>query len=160
MQEFVRMAAAVLGTTEQAVRGATSGVLDLVARVAPAADVQALLSRLPGAAELLNAVRTPPPPPPPPPGSAAAVMGAVSDIVGNAATAVQGALGTGVAVLGLLGQFGLDPGKAVEFLRLFVGFARQQAGPEVVDRAIAAVPGLTTLIATIAGGRPGGDETA
>jgi hypothetical protein len=151
MQEFIRMAASVLGTTEQVARAATSGVLDLVSRVAPAAEVQALLSRLPGAAELLNAVRTPPPPPPPPPGSTAAVLGAVSDIVANAATAVQGALGTGVAVLGLLAQFGLEPSKGVEFVRLFVNFARQQAGPELVDRVIGAVPGLTTFIDTVVG---------
>jgi hypothetical protein len=151
MQEFIKMAASVLGTTEQVVRGATSGVLDLVSRVAPAADVQALLSKLPGATELLNAVRTPPPPPPPPAGSAAAVLGAVSDIVSNAAAAVQGALGTGVAVLGLLAQFGLEPSKGVEFLRLFVNFARQQAGPELVDRVVGAVPGLTTFLNTVVG---------
>ena len=133
------MAASVLGTTEEVARAATAGLLQLFARVAPAADVQELVSKLPGASDFLGALKSPPPPPQP--GSSAAVMASIGEIVSNAAIALQGAVGAGSAMLGLLGQFGLSPQKATEFIRLFVDFARQQAGQEVVDRVLSYIPG-------------------
>jgi hypothetical protein len=139
MQEFIRMAASALGTTEEIARGATASLLELFTRVAPAADVQELFAKLPGASDFLGAVKAAPPAPEP--GSSAAIMGSLGEIVSNAAIALQGAVGTGTALLGLLGQFGLSPQKATEFVRLFVGFARQQAGPEVVDRVLSYIPG-------------------
>lgn len=153
MQEFVKMAAAILGTTEEIARAATSSLLGVIASAAPAADVQALFSRLPGAADLLRAFTPAPPaaPPPPPRGSTAAVIGAMGDLMTNAATTIQGAVGTGVAFLNLLGQFGLDPRRATQFVALFVDFARQQAGPDIVDRVIAAIPGARQVLATLTG---------
>jgi hypothetical protein len=139
MQEFIGMAASVLGITEEAARDATARMLELVARVAPAADAQELLSKLPGASEFVKGFSAPPPPPSP--GSTAAVMGSVGEIVSNVATAVQGAVGAGAAFLGLIGQFGLDPTRAAQFARLFVNFARQQAGSELVDRVLSHIPG-------------------
>jgi hypothetical protein len=156
MQDFVKMAAAILGTTEEVARAATSSVLDVIARAAPAADVQALFARLPGAADLLRAVTpTPPAPPPPPPrGSTAGVIGAVGDLMTNAATTLQGAIGTGAAFLHLLGQFGLDPRRATQFVGLFVDFARQQAGTELVDRIIATIPGARQVLAMLGSSSP------
>ena len=144
MQEFIRLAVASLGATEQTVRKATAGMLDLVARVAPAADVQQLLSSLPGATELLNAFRPAPPPAPPPPVNG--VASALADLVTNAATAIQGTVGSGVALVRLFTELGLDPQKAGQFARLFVDFARAQAGPELVDRIIDAIPGARSLV--------------
>jgi hypothetical protein len=142
MQEFIRMASSVLGTTEDVARQATSTVLGLIAQVAPAADVQELLSRLPGAGDLLRAFA---PAPAPPPSGAASVMGGVSDLVSNTATALQGALGAGSALLGLVGQIGLDPQKGAQFLSLFAGFAREHAGGELVDRVLSYLPGGRSL---------------
>jgi hypothetical protein len=88
------------------------------------------------------------PPPPPTPGSTAAVMGSVGEIVSNVATAIQGTVGAGAAFLGLLGQFGLDPTRATEFMRLFVNFARQQAGSELVDRILSYIPGAGQFFST------------
>jgi len=156
MQEFIKLAATILGITEEVARSATSSLLSLIAAAAPAADVQALLSRLPGAGDLLRAFtpQPPAPPPPPPRGSTAAVMGAVGELMSNAAVAVQGAVGTGAAFLNLLGQFGLDPRRATQFVGLFVDFARQQAGAEVVDRVIAAIPGARQILATLGAPTP------
>ena len=144
MQEFIKLAVTTLGATEQTVRNATAGMLDLVTRVAPAADVQQLLSRLPGATDLLNAFRPPAPaPPPPPPNGVAAALG---DLVTNAVTAIQGTVGSGVALVRLFTELGVDPQKVGQFARLFVEFARVHAGREVVDRVIDAIPGARTLI--------------
>jgi hypothetical protein len=145
MHEFITLAVRTLGATEQTVRSATAGILDLLTRVAPAAEVQQLLSKLPGASDLLNAFRpTPPPPPPPPPASG--VASALADLVTNVAAAIQGTVGSGVAIVRLLGELGLDPQKAGQFARLFVDFARTQAGPELVDRIIDAIPGARSFL--------------
>ena len=143
MHEFISLAVKTLGATEQTVRSATAGLLDLLTRVAPAADVQQLLSRLPGAADLINSFRPAPPPPSPPPSGVAAALG---DLVANAATAIQGTVGSGIAIVRLLTELGLDPQKAGQFARLFVDFARTQAGPELVDRIVDAIPGVRSLL--------------
>ena len=144
MQEFIKLAVRTLGATEQTVRSATAGLLDLLTRVAPAADVQQLLSKLPGASDLLSAFRPASPPPAEPPVSG--VASALTDLVTNAAAAIQGTVGSGVAIVRLVSELGLDPQKAGQFARLFVDFAKTQAGPELVDRIIDAVPGARALL--------------
>jgi hypothetical protein len=144
MQEFIKLAVRTLGATEQTVRSATAGLLDLLTRVAPASDVQQLLSKLPGASDLLNAFRPTPTPRPEPPVSG--VASALTDLVTNAAAAIQGTVGSGVAIVRLVSELGLDPQKAGQFARLFVDFAKTQAGPELVERIIDAVPGARALL--------------
>ncbi|MCU0256816.1 MAG: DUF2267 domain-containing protein [Vicinamibacterales bacterium] len=143
LQEFLNLASVTLGATEQTVRRATAVVLDVVTRAAPAADVQQLLSRVPGAAELLAAFRPAPPPPPPPPANG--VAAALGDLVTNAATAIQGTIGSGAALLRLLVEIGFDPQKAQQFAIMFVDFARAYAGSDLVNRVIDAIPGAKQL---------------
>ena len=64
----------------------------------------------------------------------------------NAATAIQGTVGSGVAPVRLFSELGLDPQKAGQFARLFVDFARAQAGRELVDRIVYAIPGAKSLL--------------
>lgn len=137
MQEFVKLASAALGATEYTVRKATAAVLDAMSTAAPAADVQQLFSRLPGASDLLNAFRPPVAQASPQSGVAAAL----GDLVSNATTAIQGTIGSGAALLRLFAEVGFDPQKAAQFASLFVNFARAQAGPELVDRVLGAIPG-------------------
>jgi hypothetical protein len=140
MQEFIRLATTVLGMTEEAARGAAGALLGFLSSTVPGAELQKLLSRIPGASELLKAVQ--PVPPPPPPG----ILESLGDLVTNATSAVQGAVGSGVALVNLFAQIGLDPQKGVEFFKLFVGFARQQAGAELVDAVIGKIPGAKSLL--------------
>jgi hypothetical protein len=139
----VNLASATLGATEQTVRRATAVVLETAAHVAPATDVQQLLSRIPGAAELLASFRPAPPVPPPPP---AGVAGALGDLVTNAATAIQGTIGSGAALVRLLAEIGFDPQKASQFASMFVEFAKSYAGSDLVNRVIDAIPGARQLI--------------
>lgn len=132
------LAATTLGATEQTVRKATAAV---VTRTAAAPDVQQFLSRLPGAAELLKAVRPEPPAPPP----ASGVAAALGDLVTNAATAIQGTIGSGAALLRLLTEIGFDPQKAAQFAGLFVEFARVHVGSDLLDRVLDAIPGARSL---------------
>lgn len=133
----MNLASVTLGATEQTVRRATAAVLATVAQVAPAADVQQLLNRLPGAAELLASIRPVPAAPPP----ATGVAGALGDLVTNAATAIQGTIGSGAALIRLLVEIGFDPQKASQFAAMFVEFAKSYAGSDLVTRVIDAIPG-------------------
>jgi hypothetical protein len=143
LQEFVNLASLTLGATEQTVRRATAAVLDVLAQAAPAADVQQLLSRVPGAAELLAAFRPAPPAPPPPQAGVAAALG---DLVTNAATAIQGTIGSGAALIRLLVEIGFDPQKAQQFANMFLDFARAYAGADLVNRVVDAIPGARQLL--------------
>ena len=75
-----------------------------------------------------------------------AMLDGLGDFVTNAATAVQGTVGAGLALGGLLAQVGFDPHKARQFVVMFVDFARATAGRDTVDRVIDAVPGLRQLL--------------
>ena len=143
MQQFIQMATSALGTTEQVARTVTGGVLDLIAKNAPQADVSTLLARLPGAADLLHTFRAAPAPPPPPdPG----LLGSLT----NAAVAVLGSGGAGLSSLStLLQQLGLDVTKAPQVLAMFAQFASQQAGPDLVQRVLGAIPGMATMLGSI-----------
>jgi hypothetical protein len=158
MQQFIDMVTSALGTSEQVARTVTGGLLDTVAKAAPQADVAALLGRLPGAQELLNTFRAAPPPPPPAPGVLGSLSGAASAVLG-AGSAVLGAgstaLGAGAAGLGGLAavfqQTGLDVTKLPQLVTMFAQWAGQQAGGDLVQRVLSAVPGASTLLSSIGG---------
>ena len=90
MQEFISRAATALGIPVSMASQATGALLDLVSKSASAADMQQLLSKLPGAADLLKSLQPPPPEPPP------SMFGALGDMVSNATSAL-GSLGGGGA---------------------------------------------------------------
>jgi hypothetical protein len=157
MQQFIQMATSALGTSEQVARTVTGGLLDLVAKHAPPADLSALLNRVPGAADLLDAFRTTPPPPPPPSpgilgslsGAAGAVLGAGSTVLGTGSSM----LGTGAAGLNnlaaLFTQTGLDVSKVPQLVGMFAQFAAQYTGGDVVQRGLGAIPGVSTILAAL-----------
>jgi hypothetical protein len=154
MQQFIQMATSALGTSEQVARTLAGGLLDVVARSAPQADVSALLGRLPGAADLLNAFRTnppAPPAPPPDPGLLGSLSGAAATVLGAGAS-VLGTGSAGLAALGsLLGQHGVDASKAPQLMAMFAQWASQHAGADLVQRVLGSVPGASTLLAGLAG---------
>jgi hypothetical protein len=151
MQQFINMATSALGTSEQVARSVTGGLLDLIAKNAPQADVSALLQHLPGASDLINAFRAAPPPPPPPPPPDPGLLGSLT----NAAALGTGSamLGTGAAGLNNLASVlrgnGLDVSRAPQLIAMFAQFASQQAGPELVQRVLGAIPGMSPLLGTL-----------
>jgi hypothetical protein len=165
MQQFIQMATSTLGTTEQAARTITAGLLDMIARNAPQPEASALLGRLPGAKELLDAFRAAPPAPPPP---APGVLGSLSQAASAALTAGSTTLSAGATVLGtgaaglsglatLFTQTGLDIAKVPQLIALFAQWASQQAGRDLVQRSLGSIPGASTVLATLEtfGGVPG-----
>jgi hypothetical protein len=165
MQQFIQMATLALGTSEQIARTVTGGLLDLIANNAPAADVSALFSHLPGANDLLATFRSsssppaqPPVPPPPPPEPT--LLGSLTAAASSMLTAGSIVLGAGSSLLGggaanlnslaaLLNQQGLDVTKAPQLVAMFAQWLAQQVGSEIVGRTLGAVPGVSLLLGTL-----------
>lgn len=131
MQEFIQQAMQSLGTSEGTTKAATGGLLDLVSKNAPPADVSQLFDKLPGARELVAS-------------EAPAAAGGGGGMLGGLGGAVSGLAGTAGAggLMAMLSQSGLSLSNAPQFLSLFVGFAKAKAGPGLVDKIMASVPGL------------------
>lgn len=141
MQEFITRAASALGISDTMARQATGALLDVVSKSAATADVQQLLSKLPGASDLLKALQPPAPEPPP----SAGMFGALTDMV-SSATSALGSLGGGGGLVQFLSQSGLNPQQGGQFATMFLDFARQRAGIDLVDRIATAIPGAKAFL--------------
>lgn len=156
MQQFIQLVTSTLGTSEQTARSATGGLLNLLKTQGPAGDVTALLSKLPGASDLLSSFQPAAAAPAPPAAGAGALgslTGAASSLLGMGASVMGagsktlGSAGGGLGALtGALGQSGLDISKAPQFVALFGQWASQQAGPDVVQRVLGSVPALGSML--------------
>jgi Protein of unknown function VcgC/VcgE (DUF2780) len=138
MQEFITLAMSQLGTSEAATKAATGGVLGFLSQNAPAGDVSELMAKLPGAEQLMKAAP-----------ETAAAAGAGGGMLGSLISKASSALGGGGAAAGLLGTLqsaGLDAGKAGTFVSMFVSFAREKAGADLVNRITSNVPALAAMI--------------
>jgi hypothetical protein len=155
MQQFIQMATSTLGTTEQTARTVTAGLLDMIARNAPPAEAAALIARLPGAKDLLDAFRPSPAIVPPAEGLGSIVQAGVAALgFGTDAAASAGRVPpTGAAGLSglaaLFTQAGLDIAKVPQLIGLFAQWARQHAGAQAVQRSLGSIPGASTVLDTL-----------
>lgn len=160
MQQFIQMATAALGTSEQVARTVTGGLLEVITKNAPAAEVSALLGKLPGATDLLNTFRTEAPAPPPPPAPDPSLLGSLTEAASAVLSAGSSMLGAGSTALGsgasglsglaaLFNQSGLDVTKVPQLVAMFAQWASQQAGADTVQRVLGAIPGAGTILATL-----------
>lgn len=140
MQEFITRAASALGVSDTVAQQATSALLDMVSKTASATDMQQLLGKLPGAADLLKAVQPAPPPPP-----AAGVFGALGTMVSSASSAL-GSLGGPAMLLEFVSKSGLSPQQGGTFAKMFLDFAGQHAGDDVVEQIIKTIPGAKAFL--------------
>jgi len=141
MQEFISRAASALGIPDALATQATGALLDLVSKSAPPADFQQLLSKLPGAGDLLKAIQPPPPAPPPSNG----VFGALGNMM-SSATSALGSLGGPAALLEFVSKSGLNPQQGGQLAKMFLDFARQHAGTELVDSIASSIPGAKSFL--------------
>ena len=128
MKDLIQNVASGLGVSEQVAESATSGLLGSLKAEAPAGDFSQLLSKLPGAEQLLNAQ---------PEASAASAGG----LLGGVASAAG--LGSGVGGLAsALGGSGLEAGQYGAFASMFLGYVKEKAGSELVSKLAESVPFL------------------
>ena len=126
MQELIGRVANELEVAEEIAGQAVGIVLNLVQQEADPADVTALFEKLPGAAALAESA----------PGSGGGVLG------GLAASGLFGSKSGLMAGMAQLQGIGVSLEQAREMLPLVADFAREEAGTELVERIIDAIPGL------------------
>ncbi len=139
MQDFIRMAAQQLGTSEDSARSTTAGLMDLIKENASAGDFQELLGKVPGAEGLIGQAA----------GAAAGTGGGggmLGGLAGKASSMLGGNLGAGLGALAVLKNAGLDSGNAGSLVSLFAGYLKDKAGAALVTKVLGNVPGLLQLV--------------
>ncbi|MDH4065067.1 MAG: hypothetical protein OEW19_11755 [Acidobacteriota bacterium] len=131
MQEFIQQAMQALGTSEETTKSATGSLLGFLNQNGPKAEVGQLLNALPGARDMMASAAP-----------AAAGGGGMLGSLAGAASALGVGGGGSAALVGALLQSGLSAGQAPQLISLFTGFAKTKAGPEIISKIAAAVPGL------------------
>jgi len=138
MQEFIQMVTKNLGVSEAKAKSATGGLLQLIKDKADTNDFTTLLSKLPGASELLAKA--------PQTAGATAGAGGLGGIVGKAASAIGGKLGSGLELAGMFKQTGIDSGQIGTFVGMFLDFVKSKAGASLVQKLLGKVPELAKLV--------------
>ena len=134
IMDFVRSAAANIGATEGETKEATGGILQALQGGAQGGDFDALLSAIPGAADLLPSGGSS--------GGGGLLGGAASMLSGGGGGGLGGALGALTAMSGS----GLSTDKLSSLATLFMNFAKSEAGAELIGRLLDGAPALKKLL--------------
>ena len=126
MDQFVALAADKLGIDSGMVQKALGIVLNLIKDHAEGGDFQSLLGSLPGAEALLDQ------------GGGDSGGGGLLGALGG----VMGGGGASLAAFAQLKETGLDGDQIGSLLSMFKDHATEQAGPDLVGRLVASVPGM------------------
>lgn len=128
MDEFINSVTGKLGIDSSTAKSATSSLLGLIKKEGDSSAVGELFAKLPGASAMADAG-----------GSAGGLLGKVSGMLG-------GTLGSGGAALGGLAKSGLSADKIPDFVQTFIDWAKEKAGPDIVNKVVAAVPALKSIV--------------
>jgi hypothetical protein len=122
MDELVDQVAGNVGIDRPVAERAVGIILDFLASEGPADTVQALLGRLPGAAEAIASAR--------------------AEGGGGPFASAGGIMGVGSRLM----SAGLDMGEIQGVTRELIAYARDKAGDHDVNAIVAAIPGLSQFI--------------
>ena len=134
MQDFIRSAAQQLNLPENTIQSASGAVLGVI-QSQGGEDGASLLQALPGASDLAK--------------NAGAPANGANGVIGSLLSKVTSMLGGGGNTLGLisaLSQSGLGAQEQGRFISMFVDFAKQKAGADVVSRLLSKIPELGQLL--------------
>jgi len=126
MEELIQRVAAAASITPEKAQTAIGMILAFLKKDGPAAEVDALLAGLPGAAE-----------------AAAAAAGNPSGLLAGFAGAIGGGL---MGLAGRLTSLGLGFGEMQAIGNEVFAFAREKVGDERIGQIVAAVPGLSQFV--------------
>ena len=136
MQDFIQDAAGKLGVGTDAVAAATGGLLGLFKQNGDGADVNEMLGKLPGAADLMQAA---------PSGDAGGgLLGGLGGAIGGA---LGGGAGQALGAVEALSKGGLSMDKVGSFLDMFKQYVQPLLGADLLKRLLGSVPGLGNLLA-------------
>lgn len=128
MDELAARIMTAAGLNEETARTAIGIILRFLAKDGPQDLVPQIINALPGAEAIMAEGQQ----------QAGGLFGSIAGMMGG----TMGAMAT----LNELSNAGLDLDQVKTVAREIVGFAREQAGEEVVNAAIARIPGLNQLV--------------
>ncbi|MCY1708522.1 DUF2267 domain-containing protein [Pannonibacter sp. SL95] len=128
MEELAARIMTAAGLNEETARTAIGIILRFLAKDGPQDLVPQIITALPGAEAIMAEGQQ----------QAGGLFGSIAGMMGG----TMGAMAT----LNELSNAGLDLDQVKTVAREIVGFAREHAGEEVVNAAIARIPGLNQLV--------------
>jgi hypothetical protein len=123
MDELIGRLVANIGVDREAAEKAVGIIFEFLLKEGPTDKVKALMERLPGAEELMEA------------------QGGV-DASGGGGFAMGGLMGAGTKMMAA----GLNMGQVQGVAREVIAYAREQAGDEAIGEVVGAIPGLSQFI--------------
>lgn len=135
MQDFLADAAAKLGIGADQAAGATGSILDFIKENASSADVSEMLSKIPGASDLMGQSSGA--------SGGAGVLGALGGLLGGDG---DSPLGGALGAADLLAKSGLSLDKLGGLLELLQKYVQPLLGEDLVKRLLSNIPGLSDLL--------------
>lgn len=123
MDELIARLVANVGVDQDAAEKAVGIIFEFLRKEGPPDKVQALLDRLPGALELMEAQEG-------------------VDASGGGMFALGGLMGAGTKMM----SAGLSMGQVQGVTREVIAYAREQAGDDAVGEVVGAIPGLSQFL--------------
>lgn len=123
MDELVARLVAKVGIDQATAERAIGIIFEFLLKEGPPDKVQALIDRLPGAAELMEAQEG-------------------VDASGGGGFAVGGIMGAGTKLM----TAGLSMGQVQTVTRETIAFARETAGEDAIGEIVGAIPGLSQFV--------------
>lgn len=133
--DFVQMAAQSLGQPEDSTRSATAALLGGLKDKADPGDFSQLMQAIPGASDLLGGGGE----------SSSGGGGLLGGLMGQASSALGGDLGSKLGLLAGIQKSGFSMDQIGPLVKLFVGFAKSNAGEGLVQKLLGQVPELGEL---------------
>lgn len=138
---FISEAAGRFGIDPSTARALTGGVLKLIKKEAPAEDFEAVAEQVPGTEAVVAESDQPA-------ADEGGLLGGLGGGFGGVLGAAASALGGGdvASLMSLFGESGLGADQAGQFVQMLVGFLKDKVGPELVQKIVAQVPALSSLL--------------
>lgn len=132
MLDFVELVSKQLGIGTDTATSATSGILNLLKGQDSGSAGDNLLAAIPGAQDFLSK-------------SSGGGGGALGGLMGGLGS-MMGGSGGAVGALASLAAGGLNTNKIGPFVSMFVDYAKQKAGPELVEQFLKAMPSIGQML--------------
>ena len=144
MQDFIAMAASKFGLSEGDASNLTGGILGQIKEHVSGDDFSALAAKIPGLDALAASDAEPAA------GGGGGLLGGLSSALGGGGGGLLGGLaekvGGAAGIMGLVEKSGLSMDQAGGFLTSLVTWLKEKAGGGVVEKIVAQVPALKSIL--------------
>ena len=138
MQQFIETITSKLGISESVASSATGNVLDFVKENVGGSDFSSLLEKLPGASDLVGKSAEEAAP-----DTGGGLMSGLSKV---ASSVVGGQAGDAANLMGKLQESGLDAEQSGSFVTQIMGFIKDKAGSDLVEKLAGQIPLLKQFL--------------